>query len=93
MVVRGKTNGTVTFIFNSNPEAKNVYLVGDFNKWNAKSKRMVKNKDGSFHAKVELTPGEYQYKFFADGVWLHDPKAQHQVMNPYGTFNSVVAIA
>ena len=92
MIVRGKKNGMVTFVFNSIPTAKSVYLVGDFNKWNAKSKRMVKNKDGSFRAKVQLSPGEYQYKFFADGVWLHDPDAQSQVMNPYGTFNSVVAI-
>ena len=93
MIVWDKKNGIVTFVCNSIPTAKSVYLVADFNKWNAKSKRMVKNKDGSFRARLQLSPGEYQYKFFADGAWLHDPDAQRQVMNPYGTLNSVVAIA
>jgi len=93
MTVRGKTNGTVTFIFNSNPGAKNVYLVGDFNQWDPKSKRMMKNKDGSFQTNVRLSAGEYQYKFIADGVWLSDPDAQRQVMNPYGTLNSVITVA
>jgi hypothetical protein len=53
---------------------------------------MVKSKNGSFHARVQLPPGQYQYKFLADGVWLHDANAQSQVMNPYGTFNSVINV-
>ena len=34
----------------------------------------------------------YQYKFIVDGVWLNDPQAQEQVMNPYGTLNSIVRV-
>lgn len=92
MIARGKKNGTITIVCNSFPSAKRVFLTGDFNKWDPTDKRMVKNKNGSFRARVQLFPGEYQYKFFADGLWLHDPDAHRQVVNPYGTLNSVVTV-
>ena len=28
---------------------------------------------GDFTAIVDLPEGEYEYKFFVDGQWLHDP--------------------
>ena len=91
-VVIEKKNGDVTFIFKGYPDAKQVYLAGDFNDWSPKKKRMSKYRDGTFRAKVSLGPGAYQYKFIADGVWMIDPEAQAQVPDPFGGANSQVRI-
>ncbi len=85
-------NGDVTFIFKGYPDAKQVYLSGDFNEWSPKKKRMSKYRDGTFRAKVALKPGVYQYKFVADGVWMIDPEALEQASDPFGGVNSVVRI-
>jgi 1,4-alpha-glucan branching enzyme len=92
LVIHGKKNGEVTFVFTLIPDAKKVYLAGTFNDWDPTARRMVKTKDGSFRAKMVLPTGEYEYKFIADGVWLNDPDAEHQVMNPFGTLNSLIRI-
>ncbi|MGB2821335.1 MAG: glycogen-binding domain-containing protein [Phycisphaerae bacterium] len=93
MIVQGKKNGDFTFICRPQAAAKAVYLVGSFNRWNPTKKRMVKVKDGSFRAKMSLRPGEYQYKFVVDGVWIEDPDADQQVTNEHGTLNSIVTVA
>ncbi|MCX5684552.1 MAG: isoamylase early set domain-containing protein [Planctomycetota bacterium] len=91
-VVADKKTTEVTFIFSGHPDANQVYLVGEFNQWDPKKLRMSKYRDGSFRAKVALTPGAYQYKFVADGVWLTDPAAREQVKNELGTVNSQVRV-
>lgn len=87
-----KKSGEVTFIFSGYRDARQVYLAGDFNQWDASRKRMSKYRDGTFRAKVNLKPGEYQYKFIADGNWVPDPEADSQIVNPFGTVNSLVRV-
>ena len=82
----------VTFTCNVASEALTAYLVGDFNDWKPTAKPMTKGKNNTFQARMRLAPGEYQYKFIVDGIWFNDPQAQEQVMNPYGTSNSIVRI-
>ena len=82
----------LTFTCNVNSEAQAVYLVGDFNDWKPTVGKMNKGKNGAFQLKMKLAPGEYQYKFIVDGVWFNDPRAQGQIMNPYGTLNSLVRV-
>ena len=88
-----KAEGTTltSFICEVNPDARKVYLVGDFNNWNPEADRMVKRK-GSFHKLLQLEPGEYQYKFLVDEEWHSDPSAEAQVLNDFGTLNSVVKV-
>jgi 1,4-alpha-glucan branching enzyme len=83
-------NGTV-FMCDIKPEAKEVFLVGDFNNWDTKSDRLAKKK-GCFQKTMRLAPGEYQYKFFIDGEWHCDPAAPKQVPNRFGTLNSVIRV-
>jgi 1,4-alpha-glucan branching enzyme len=92
MLVQGKKRGEVTFIFNLNRDAKDVWLVGDFNRWQPGTGRMAKAKDGSFRLNIRLASGQHEYKFVADGQWLHDPEATAQVQNTFGTFNSVARV-
>ncbi|UCG53389.1 MAG: isoamylase early set domain-containing protein [Candidatus Latescibacterota bacterium] len=73
------------------PDAKEVYLVGEFNNWDPRADRMVKRK-GTFRKTLHLAPGEYQYKFLIDGEWHNDPAAKAQVPNEFGTMNSVVRV-
>jgi len=82
----------VTFILTGHPDARQVYLAGDFNQWDPKKQRMSKYRDGSFRAKIALKPGAYQYKFVADGLWLNGPEVQEQVKNEFGTVNSMVRV-
>ena len=93
MVVRGKKNSDVTFVCKMTPTPPTVCLVGDFNRWNPTKNRMVRSKDGSFRAKVQLPAGTYQYKFVADSAWVNDSDVPESVPNPYGTHNSLVRIA
>jgi 5'-AMP-activated protein kinase regulatory beta subunit len=92
MSIKRDRNGVVTFICNSGREARQVYLAGSFNDWNPKARRMVKVRDGSFRARMELEPGHYEYKFVVDGVWVHDPEVEQQAWNEFGSMNSLVQI-
>lgn len=56
-----------------NPQAKAVYLAGDFNNWSTTSHPMRRESDGTFWIVVKLAPGKYEYKFVVDGQWTADP--------------------
>jgi 1,4-alpha-glucan branching enzyme len=87
-----KPSGTSTlFVCDFDPDAKEVYLVGDFNEWNPTADRMSRWK-GTFRRRISLEPGEYQYKFLVDGQWHNDPTAAAQVPNEFGTLNSVIRV-
>lgn len=79
------------FLCDINPDAKEVFLVGDFNNWSPRADRMVK-RQGAFRKSKRLAPGEYQYKFLIDGEWHADPSAAIQVLNEFGTNNSVIEV-
>jgi len=85
-----RQNG-VEFVCDLKPNAKEVFLVGEFNDWDTNSDKLVKRK-GVFKKKMILAPGEYQYKFLVDGEWHCDPLAPKQVPNEFGTLNSVVHV-
>ena len=86
---KGKT--TVEFIFRA-PEAKTVFLAGEFNHWDIQALPMNKNRDGIWRAKVELASGRYEYKLFADNAWVEDIPDAERVPNPFGTKNFVIGI-
>jgi len=86
MVARKKR---VTFKFKAPKEAQEVKLCGSFTNWEQGAIVMKKGKTGEWKAQVSLLPGEYEYKFLADGVWYADPAATRQAFNSFGTQNSV----
>jgi len=92
MIRNGKGNGEITFICNVKSQAKAVFLAGSFNQWQPDAKRMRRFKDGSFRAKLKLPSGTHQYKFIVDGLWIQDPDAPDNMVNEYGTMNSMVHI-
>ena len=75
------------------PGAKAVNLCGDFNHWSPTSLRMIRQgASDHWERRLILPPGRYQYKFFVDGQWIHDPKARENVPNHHGSFNSVLEV-
>ncbi len=81
----------VTFVHNA-PGAQEVYLAGSFNGWNAFDFKMSDTGGGVFSVVVDLSPGEYQYKFVVDGAWTQDALNAASAPDGYGGENSVVAV-
>jgi 1,4-alpha-glucan branching enzyme len=75
------------------PDAKDVYLVGEFNDWNTSQYRLRRYKNGTFKKKLQLKPGRYQYLFLVDGEWRTDPKHREKTLNPFGSENSVITVS
>ena len=75
------------------PEAKRVFLAGDFNNWDVDSLQMKKASKGTWETSFTLTPGRHEYRFWVDGVWYDDPNAQERVQNPFGSQNCVRSIS
>ncbi len=78
----------IPFVFRWDNGGEEVYLCGSFNNWETKiplNHRYVLNalilnsyfpisfSQGDLTAIVELPLGHYEYKFVADGQWVHDP--------------------
>jgi len=83
----------VRFSFTAPGNAQDVRLAGDFTNWENKAIHMRGSKSGEWSAMVSVDEGEHQYKFWVDGNWYTDPKADRQVYNSYGTENSVKNIS
>ena len=69
------------------PQAKRVFLSGDFNKWSTSSHPLKKDREGRWRILVDLDPGQHQYRFFVDGEWQNDPDCRSFADNPFGTRN------
>ncbi len=75
------------------PDAREVYVVGDFNNWKIDGDSRMQ-KDGSFWAKrINLNSGKYRYRFVIDGKWTEDPNNPSKEVNPYGEMDSLLEIA
>jgi len=81
----------VTFLL-ENADANEVFLIGDFNKWNPKSHPMRSDENGAWVRNVLIPPGEYEYKFIVDGQWKED--LQNDQLNPncFGTYNNIINV-
>ena len=90
-VIQVKHDGDVLFSLKGYKDRKEVILTGSFNGWNEHQIKMNKV-DGGWELHADLPPGRYEYKFIADGEWLHDPYAKENIRNEHGTLNSVLFI-
>ena len=84
-------NANYTFRLKGFPNARKVYLVGDFNDW--KPATLAMNREGDeWVFSVYLSPGKHLYKFIVDGKWIIDPGNVLWEQNEYGSGNSVIWI-
>lgn len=80
-------NGNVRFRLRGYDDAKNVIVAGSFNKWDEHSFKMYKIEKG-WELKVQMKPGNYEYRFIVDGHWMEDPSNPDKVRNEFYEFNS-----
>lgn len=66
------------------PSAERVCLVGDFNGWRQNELWMSRDKHGYWRAYLHLPPGEYKFRYLADGSWYTDYAAFGVAEGLYG---------
>lgn len=71
------SKGNTTFQLQGFNDAKEVYIVGNFNNWNMFGTPLVKTKNG-WECKIDLPKGKYIYKYIVDGDWTADPSTPIQ---------------
>ncbi len=73
------------------PNAREIYVVGDFNDWKATDEfRLSKLDDGKWVKRLGLKTGRHKYKFVIDGEWVSDSGNNDREQNSFGTFDSVI---
>jgi len=70
-----------------NDEASQVFVAGEFNRWDSQLWPMLRNDQGLWTTNLRLQRGIYGYKFIADGQWLLDP-SNDEVVRVDGHENS-----
>lgn len=85
-----RDDGTVEFRF-YRPHVGQVKLVGDFSQWMCHAVSMQPAGGGWWTAQLPLTPGEYRFRYIADGSWFTDFASHGIEVCEYG-WNSVVLV-
>jgi len=76
----------------SAPEAKEVFVVGDFNGWKIDSLGKMERDNGVWKKKLNLKSGRYHYRFVVDGSWIEDTLNPRKELNPFGQMNSLIEV-
>jgi 1,4-alpha-glucan branching enzyme len=83
----------VTFSLPKDVPADRVAVCGDFNDWDPSAHPMRRYKDGHFAVAINLTEGQYRYRFLLDGTkWENDWEAESYAPNPYGGEDSIIKV-
>ena len=83
----------VTFEMPPEVAGQSLNLVGDFNNWDSSATPMKRLKDGSWAATLRLAPGDYRYRYLADGhSWENDRSADRYEPSGFGSDNCVVIV-
>ncbi len=84
----------IEFLFNIEaPQAKDIYIVGEFNGWKPSDEYRLSRLDGGrWEKKLGLKAGRYRYKFIVDGEWVVDANNTEREQNQYGTFDSILSL-
>jgi hypothetical protein len=75
------------------PEAKEVYVAGDFNNWQLDEHSRMERDGNTWKKRMPLKSGRYHYRFVIDGSWTEDSNNPAQEMNPYGTMDSLLEVS
>jgi 1,4-alpha-glucan branching enzyme len=89
-IAKGKPKKNAVDLTFYGPDAKTVYVAGDFNAWNTKSLPMTKGRDDIWRLTIKLPMGRHEYKFYVDGAWAQQLPCSTTTFNSYGTYNCVI---
>jgi len=76
----------------SAPQARDVYIAGDFNGWKLDASSRMEHENGVWKKKINLGLGRYHYRFVIDGNWVEDPNNPVKEANPFGQMDSLLEI-
>jgi hypothetical protein len=70
-----------------------VFVVGDFNEWEAPGIPLTPDGDGLKYATIVVrSPGRYAFRYRAgDGRWFNDESADDYEPNEFGGCNGIVS--
>jgi len=74
------------------PEAKDVFLAGEFNNWKLDDSSRMQHVNGCWKKSIKLDMGKYRYRFVIDGNWIEDPNNPITQVNTYGTLDSLIEV-
>jgi 1,4-alpha-glucan branching enzyme len=80
----------VTFRF-YRPNVSTVCVAGTFNDWQQDATPMIDAGEGWWTLTLNLPPGDYQFRYVADGAWFTD-QASHGVERTHLGWNSVLVV-
>jgi hypothetical protein len=83
--------GNITFTLSGFSAARIVAVAGTFNGWN-QSQYLFAHIGNEWICRINLPPGQYQYKFIVDGNWLVDPRNPTVVHDERGFENSQIIV-
>ena len=75
------------------PHAKAVSIAGDFNHWDTEIHPMHQDKHGVWTKAIMVSPGRYEYRFFADGQWCNGPAKSAKCKNCFGSQNDFIVVS
>jgi 1,4-alpha-glucan branching enzyme len=75
------------------PEARAVFVTGDFNDWDPASHPMKRMPDGAWRLEIPLSHGHHHYLFLVDGKAVLDPRAQGIARNEKNEKVSLIAVS
>ncbi len=74
-------------------QARTVAVTGEFTNWSKEGVPMQRDgKDGVWKVVLDIKPGEYEYRFIVDGVWIRDPTNRDYIRNEFGQENSLLIV-
>jgi chromosome partitioning protein len=75
------------------PEATEVLVTGEFTNWSREGIPLERDAaDGIWKTIADIEPGEYEYRFVVDGVWIRDPNNKDYIRNEFGQENSLLVV-
>jgi len=75
------------------PDAREVVVTGEFTNWSKDGIPLERDpSDAIWKTVVDVEPGEYEYRFVVDGVWIRDPNNKDFIRNEFGQENSLLVV-
>jgi 1,4-alpha-glucan branching enzyme len=75
------------------PDAREVFVTGDFNDWHPTAHPMRRMPDGAWRSEISLGHGHHHYLFLVDGKRVLDPFARGVARNEQNEKVSLLAVS
>lgn len=67
------------------PEARDVVLCASVSRWDGRTRRLKRDRKGTWKTTLMLEPGSYEYHYVVDGERHIDPDGEGAASHEYGS--------